>query len=106
MQKPFWRIFRHSVDFLKERVKSLFFVFQFFQNRHTIRKRRTMRTPSEFAKNLKSRCISMEMLDAALYSVNKRAKNWRNKKREYKHNRYDYYGNYEKAEINENLMKK
>ena len=106
MQKPFWRIFRHSVDFLKERVKSLFFVFQFFQNRHTIRKRRTMRTPSEFAKNLKSRCISMEMLDAALYSVNKRAKNWRNKKREYKHNRYDYYGNYEKAEINENLMYK
>lgn len=65
-----------------------------------------MRTPSEFAKNLKSRCISMEMLDAALYSVNKRAKNWRNKKREYKHNRYDYYGNYEKAEINENLMYK
>lgn len=48
----------------------------------------------------------MEMLDAALYSVNKRAKNWRNKKREYKHNRYDYYGNYEKAEINENLMYK
>lgn len=106
MQKPFWRIFRHSVDFLKERVKTLFFVFQFFQNRHTIRKRRTMRTPSEFAKNLKSRCISMEMLDAALYSVNKRAKNWRNKKREYKHNRYDYYGNYEKAEMNENLMYK
>lgn len=106
MQKIFWRIFQHSFDFFKERVKSLFFVFQFFQNRHTIRKRRTMRTPSEFAKNLKSRCISMEMLDAALYSVNKRAKNWRNKKREYKHNRYDYYGNYEKAEINENLMYK
>ena len=65
-----------------------------------------MHTPSEFSKNLKNRYISMEMLDAALYSVNKRAKNWRNKKREYKHNRYDYYGNYEKAEMNENLMYK
>lgn len=106
MQKIFWRIFQHSFDFFKERVKSLFFVFQFFQNIHSMRKRKTMRTPSEFAKNLKSRCISMEMLDAALYSVNKRAKNWRNKKREYKHNRYDYYGNYEKAEMNENLMYK
>ena len=44
------------------------------------------------------------MLEDSLYSVNKRAKNWRDKKREYKHLRYDKYHNYENAEANESEM--
>ena len=46
------------------------------------------------------------MLEAALFSVNKRAKNWRDKKREYKryrHANYDYAG---EAEAQENRMYK
>ena len=43
-----------------------------------------MKTPKEFVENLKKGIITEEMLDSCLYSVNKRAKNWRDKKREYK----------------------
>lgn len=43
-----------------------------------------MRTPAKFKKNLKDGIITEEMLDAALHSVNKRAKNWRNRKRRLK----------------------
>lgn len=39
-----------------------------------------MRTPQEWTKNLENGTISEEMLDAALYSVNKRAKNCRDQK--------------------------
>lgn len=63
-----------------------------------------MRTPEEFTKNLKNGIITGSMLEAALYSVNKRAKNWRNKKREYRGMWYDRYHNYEKAEANEQNM--
>lgn len=64
-----------------------------------------MRTPKEFTQNLKDNIITEEMLDAALWSVNKRAKNWRDKKRSYKHG-FDYYNNYDKAENEEKKMYK
>lgn len=41
-----------------------------------------MRTPKEFSENLKNRIITEEMLELVLYSLNKRAKNCRDKKRE------------------------
>lgn len=63
-----------------------------------------MKTPKKFQENLKEKIITEEMLDAALYSMNKRAKNWRNKKREYKRYNFDKYHNYEKAEENEQVM--
>lgn len=64
-----------------------------------------MRTPNEFLKNLNNKIITKEMLDMALYSVNKRAKNWRDKKREYKNLIYfDRYNNFEKAQDNELKM--
>ena len=46
-----------------------------------------MRTPEKFKKNLDRGIITEEMLDAALHSVNKRAKNWRNRKRRLKRSR-------------------
>lgn len=39
-----------------------------------------MRTPKEFEKNLKSGTVTQEMLGACIYSVNKRAKNYRDLK--------------------------
>ena len=51
-----------------------------------------MKTPKEWIKNLENGTITEEMLDAALYSVNKRAKNCRDQKRQYSH-RYDKYHN-------------
>ncbi|MCY6354348.1 hypothetical protein [Clostridium sp. ZS2-4] len=54
-----------------------------------------MRTSKIFTDNLKKRIITMEMLELALYSINKRAKNCRDKKQEYyykgKSSRYDKY---------------
>lgn len=41
-----------------------------------------MRTPKEFTDNLKAKIITTDMLNECLYSVNKRAKNYRNAKRE------------------------
>lgn len=43
-----------------------------------------MQTPKEFSENLKNKIITTEMLNACLYSVNKRAKNYRDTKREYR----------------------
>jgi hypothetical protein len=63
-----------------------------------------MRTPKDWTKNLKDGIITEDMLGAALYSVNKRAKNWRDKKREYQTYRYavhDYAG---QAEAQEQAM--
>lgn len=60
-----------------------------------------MQTPKEWSENLKKNVITEEMLGAAAYSVNKRAKNCRDKKREYKH-KYDLYHNAEKYEEKEN----
>ena len=47
-----------------------------------------MKTPSIWSKNLKELYISEDMLDAALYSVNKRAKNCRDQKRKYRGSMY------------------
>ena len=43
-----------------------------------------MKTPKEYQDNLKKRIITEEMFTDCLYSVNKRAKNYRDKAREYK----------------------
>ena len=44
-----------------------------------------MRTPKKYIENLDNGIITEEMLCDVLYSYNKRAKNWRDKKRQYKH---------------------
>lgn len=53
-----------------------------------------MRTPAEYAKNLKNGIVTDEMMSNVLYSYSKRAKNYRDKIREYKgymrQNRYFY----------------
>ena len=44
-----------------------------------------MRTPKIYIENLEKGIVTEKMLCDVLYSYNKRAKNWRDKKREYKH---------------------
>lgn len=62
-----------------------------------------METPTIYKKNLKNCIVTDEMLGAAIFSVNKRAKNARDKEREYRdfyrRNHYcsDYYGNEDRA---------
>lgn len=56
-----------------------------------------MKTPKEYNNLIKENKITFSILGEVLYSINKRAKNWRNKKREYRINKYDKYNNYEKA---------
>lgn len=53
-----------------------------------------MRTPKNYIDNIKNGIITAEMLSDCLYSVNKRAKNCRNKEREYRNSHYDYYIKY------------
>ena len=65
-----------------------------------------MKTPKTYNDNLKRGIVTEQMMDDALYSVNKRAKNWRDKKREYRNYRYDIYHNEEKAEAEEEKMYK
>lgn len=55
-----------------------------------------MRTPTMYTKNLKNHVITTQMLLDCLFSVNKRAKNYRDQERKYRHMRYDYYDNEEK----------
>ena len=70
----------------------------------------TVKTPEEWVKSIKSGVITDEILDAVLYSVNKRAKNWRDKELEYKEQartgycQYYRYGDAEKAEQEEKRM--
>ena len=47
-----------------------------------------MKTPKLYIENLRSRIITQDMLCDCLFSVNKRAKNCRDKIREYKSHRY------------------
>lgn len=54
-----------------------------------------MRTPTEYADNLKKHIITEKMLCDCLYSSNKRAKNYRDKAREYRHG----YGPYDYEEM-------
>lgn len=56
-----------------------------------------MKTPKKYTENLKKCIITKQMLSDCLYSVNKRATNWRDMEREYKSSQYDYYGDEEKA---------
>lgn len=56
-----------------------------------------MRTPAAYSNNLKNHIITMQMLVDCLYSSNKRAKNWRDKERQYRSYRHDEYDNEEKA---------
>lgn len=49
-----------------------------------------MRTPKEYTEMLEQGIITTEILNACLFSVNKRAKNYRDKKRE---NSFRGYGN-------------
>ena len=63
-----------------------------------------MRTPKEYTDNLKKKIITENMLLDCLYSVNKRAKNYRDKERDYRQyyrrNRYAYdkYGNIDRCQ--------
>ena len=51
-----------------------------------------METPKEYSKNLKNKIFTTDMLVDCLFSVNKRAKNCRDKEREYRDkNRNHYY---------------
>lgn len=56
-----------------------------------------MRTNSEYQKNLRNKIITTSMLEDALFSVNKRAKNYRDAKREYRYSR-KYYNSAEGKE--------
>ena len=60
-----------------------------------------MKTPKEYTNLIKKNQITKDIIGQVLYSINKRAKNWRDTKREYKSYRYDRYGNVEKAEEQE-----
>ena len=53
-----------------------------------IERLKIMKTPKLYAENLKNRIITQDMLCDCLFSVNKRAKNCRDKIREYKSYRY------------------
>lgn len=55
-----------------------------------------MKTPKNYENNLKKGIITKEMLSDCLFSVNKRAKNCRDKERQYRCYRNDYYGNEKK----------
>ena len=64
-----------------------------------------MRTPKEYTDNLKKKTITESTLLDCLYSVNKRAKNYRDKERGYRQyyrgNRYAYdkYGNVDRCQV-------
>lgn len=49
-----------------------------------------MRTPKAYTDNLEKGIVTEQMLCDVLYSYNKRAKNWRDKKRQYKHSYATY----------------
>ena len=56
-----------------------------------------MRTPKQYIDNLENGIVTEQMLCDVLFSYNKRAKNWRDKKRQYKHsyatNSYTWFNN-------------
>lgn len=65
-----------------------------------------MRTTKEISNNIKNGIITEEMLDLALWSVNKRAKNYRDKQREYVQYNWGKYRDYNvsQAKANKNVM--
>lgn len=59
-----------------------------------------MKTPKEFTTNLKRGIITKKMLELALFSVNKRAKNMRDKERDYRgYSRFNYYDKYHNKKL-------
>lgn len=54
-----------------------------------------MRTPKKFTDNLNKKIITDAMIGECLFSVNKRAKNYRDKERQYSSRRFDRYNNEE-----------
>ena len=58
-----------------------------------------MKTPTEYNKMIKEGYITKNVLGEVLFSINKRAKNWRDRKRQYKHTIYQK--TYENAVENE-----
>lgn len=63
-----------------------------------------MRTPTEYSNMIKEGYITKSVLSEVLYSINKRAKNYRDNKRKYKSN--DRYDNFDKFENKEKEMYK
>ena len=59
-----------------------------------------MKTPKEYLINLKNSIITKQMLSNALYSVNKRAKNYRDKQRQFRY--VSRFTVYDYAEMNRN----
>ena len=57
-----------------------------------------MKTPKEYTKNLKKHIITEDMFVDCLYSVNKRAKNFRDKAQSYRYNPY-YRGYYQTEDM-------
>lgn len=62
-----------------------------------------MRTPKEYSQNLNKGIITDRMLEGALFSVNKRAKNWRDQKRKFR-DKMDYFNNEQRASQEEQKM--
>ena len=50
-----------------------------------------MRTPKNYTQSVNDKKITNEMIEECIYSVNKRAKNYRDKIRKYKDDRYNRY---------------
>lgn len=64
-----------------------------------------MKTPPKYTENLKNGIVTDEMLEDVLYSYNKRAKNYRDKEFNYRHNYYnDIYNNADKAKEMKELL--
>ena len=69
-----------------------------------------MRTPKEYSDNLKNGLVTDEMLSNVLFSYSKRAKNYRDKIREYRHIQrtngywYDKYGTIPKLEERRDML--
>ena len=63
-----------------------------------------MKTPKEYANNVKNGIITTKMLSDCIFSVNKRAKNWRDKEHQYR-GKYsdDWYGTVDKARENKEM---
>ena len=56
-----------------------------------------MKTPLNYNESIKNKIITPEILTACLYSVNKRAKNWRDQERKWRNSKYDKYDNETKS---------
>ena len=63
-----------------------------------------MRTPATYSRMVNKGFITKDVLGEVLYSINKRAKNYRDEKRKYMNFKNDRYNNFEKAEEQEELF--